>query len=141
MTTIESQQTRISKNPDEIFDFFSDLNNIGKLTEKVPASKADKLKNLEYSADSFAVSMSPIGKIVFRVIDRSPFEYIRFITENTPFELHIQLNFEKQQEKETDFKIVAEANLNPFLKPMVAKPLQEAVDKMADSFAFIFNQV
>jgi carbon monoxide dehydrogenase subunit G len=40
-------------------------------------------------------------------------------------------------EQETKMKLTIKADLNPFLKPMVSKPLQEGINKIADVLANI----
>ena len=140
MTTFESQQVHIQKEQVELFDFFSDLNNIGKFKDKV--SQTALLKELEYSTDSFSLTVSPVGKVIFRITERQPCNKVLFVAEKLPVELNIEVSFDKStgNEAETDLKIIAMADLNPFIKPMVSKPLQDAVDKIAETFATIFNQ-
>ena len=41
------------------------------------------------------------------------------------------------RENETASRITVKAELNPFIKPMVSKPLQEGVDKMADMLVIL----
>jgi len=137
MTTFESRATRINRKPEELYELFSDLNNIEKFKDKIPE---DKINDLKYTTDSFSVSVSPIGRVGFKIVDRQPYENIRFVTENAPVDLHFSLCMQPYLEKETEFRVIAEADLNPFLKPMISKPLQDAVDKMADMFSDIFNQ-
>ena len=140
MTIFESQQTHIKKDQTKLFDFFSDLNNIGKFKNKV--SQAALLKELEYSTDSFSLTVSPVGKVNFRIVNRQPCDKVLFVAENLPVELNVEVCLDKstENETETDLTIIAKADLNPFIKPLVSKPLQEAVDKMAETFAAIFNQ-
>lgn len=140
MTTFESQQTRIRKKQANLFDFFSDLNNIGKYKDE--ASETALLKGIEYSEDSFSLSVSPVGKVNFRITERQPCNKVLFVAENLPVELNVEVALDKSAENdiETDLKIIATADLNPFIKPMVSKPLQDAVDKIAETFAAIFNR-
>ncbi|MCD7972934.1 MAG: hypothetical protein LUG18_09785 [Candidatus Azobacteroides sp.] len=50
------------------------------------------------------------------------------------------MKFSPEAENGTSFRILANAEISPFLKPMVAKPLQDAIDKMAETFAVIIDQ-
>lgn len=136
MTTFESQPTPVHKSQEEIYNLFSDLNNIEKLLHKLPA---DKVRDLEYTADTCTFSVSPVGRVGFRVKDRIPFERISFVAENAPVDLNFRIDLQKQEDNETICTIVAEAELNPFIKAMVSKPIQEAVDKLADGLKVIFN--
>ena len=139
MTTFESRQTQIHKNSEELFNFFSDLNNIEKFKDKIPN---DKIQGLEYTTDSLSVSISPVGRISFRISERNPFERVMFVTEDAPVALQFEvLLYQQQQEEETIFQVIAKADINPFIKPMISKPLQDAVDKIAETFAMMFNHV
>jgi carbon monoxide dehydrogenase subunit G len=126
----------IHRNPEEVYNLFSDLTNLKHLLHKLPA---DKIQDLEYTADTCSFSISPVGKVEFRVTERIPFERIRFAAENAPVDIDFRIDLLKQQENETVCQIVAEADLNPFIKAMVAKPVQEVVDKIAESLPLMFK--
>jgi carbon monoxide dehydrogenase subunit G len=137
MTTFESQPASVHKNREEVYNLFSDLNNIEKIVDKLPA---DKVRDLEYTTDTCTFSISPLGKVGFRIKDRVPFEQINFVAENAPIDLSFRIDFQEQAENETIYRIVAEAELNPFIKAMVSKPIQDAVDKLAEGLTAALNQ-
>jgi len=140
MTHFESQSVLLHKNQEEIFNLFSDLRNLNQFIPKIAADKiADKLKDFECTVDTFSFSAPTIGKVGFRVNERFPFERIKFVAENMPIDLNLQINLQAHSENETVCIIAAEAELNPFIKGMVSKPIQEAVNKLAETLAGIFR--
>ena len=140
MTTFESQPALLHKNREEFYNLFSDLRNLNQFLPKIAADKiAEKMNDLECTVDTFSFSAPGIGKIGLRVSERFPFDRIIFVAENTPVDFNLQINLQEQAENETVCTIVAEAELNPFIKAMVSKPIQEAVNKFAETLAVIFK--
>ena len=65
-------------------------------------------------------------------------ETARQLAEGNTLFLHYNQSAEAVKqvaEDDTRLKITVRADLNPFLKPMVSKPLQEAVDKISTVIA------
>ena len=81
--------------------------------------------------------VNPVGKVKFNIIDRQPNSTIKFEAEQVPFGLNLWIQLKATDESETKMKLTVKADLNPFIKPMVAKPLQQAIDKIADMLAVI----
>ena len=87
--------------------------------------------------NSLSIEVSPIGSITFRIIDREPNKTIKFEAENSPLPLNLWIQLVSTGENETASRITVKAELNPFINPMVSKPLQEGVDKMADMLVIL----
>ena len=109
MTSFESKTVRIAHSSERVFELLSDL----------------------------SIEVSPIGSITFRIIDREPNKTIKFEAENSPLPLNLWIQLVSTGENETASRITVKAELNPFIKPMVSKPLQEGVDKMADMLVIL----
>lgn len=118
----------------EIFPVLSDLRKLDLIKDKLPQ---EQIKDFSYDQDSCSVNVSPIGKVRFVIIDREPNSTIKFEAEQLPFELNLWIQLKQTAENETKLKLTVRANLNPFLKPLVSKPLQEGLDKMAETLAAI----
>lgn len=111
-----------------IFNVLSDLSKLEKIKDRIPQ---DKISNFSFDKDYCAFSISPIGKIKFVVVDREPYKTVKFVAEQIPFETNLWLQLKEKDANNTYLKLTLKADLNPFLNSMVAKPLQEALDKMA----------
>ena len=79
--------------------------------------------------------MSPIGKIEFRIVDSEPNKTIKFETTQSPVPLQLWIQLKQVATSDTRMKLTVRADLNPFLKPMVSKPMQEAVEKISEILA------
>ena len=132
MTSFESKTVRITHPAEKVFALLSDLSNLERFQGVLNAPGNDKLKITEYDRDSLSIEVSPVGTLTFRIVNREPYKTIKFEAENSPLPLNLWIQFVSTGESETASRITIKADLNPFIKPMLSKPLQEGVDKMAD---------
>lgn len=132
MTEFVSEVKAISQSGERIFTMLSDLSNLERIKDRIPQ---DKVKNFEFDSDSCSFAVDPVGKINFQIVEREPNKTIKFATTNSPVPLFLWIQLKEMAENDTRMKITARAELNPFLKPMVSKPLQDAVDKISEVLA------
>ena len=132
MTSFESKTVRITHPAEKVFALLSDISNLERFQGVLNAPGNDKLKITGYDRDSLSIEVSPVGTLTFRIVNREPYKTIKFEAENSPLPLNLWIQFVSTGESETASRITIKADLNPFIKPMLSKPLQEGVDKMAD---------
>lgn len=137
MTSFESKITRIPAAVESVYAKLSDLNNLEAVRNMIPADKMAQIKDMRFDADSCTVNVDPVGELTFRIIDREPPKTIKFTAEKSPLPLFLWIQLLPVDEYTTKTRITIKAEINAFLKPMVSKPLQEAVDRMADMLAVI----
>lgn len=116
----------------DIYVVLSDLNNLELAKDKIPQ---DKIKDFSFDRDSCTVSVDPVGKIRFVVIEREPNKTIKFQAEQLPFGVMMWIQLKASDDTETKMKITVKAELNAFIAPMVSKPLQAGIDKVAELLA------
>ena len=124
-----SEIKRIPHKAEHIYGMLSDLSNLERVKDRIPAGK---VQDFTFDSDSCSVSVDPVGKICFQIVEREPNQLIKFATTNSPIPLHLWIQLKEVAEADTCMKLTVGAELNPFIKQMVAKPLQEAIDKMAE---------
>lgn len=134
MSEFISEIKTIPYSDSDIYTVLSDLRNLEKVRDKIPQ---DKIQEFSFDEDSCTVMVSPVGKVKFNIVDRQPNSTIKFEAEQVPFPLNLWIQLKATEESETKMKLTVKADLNPFIKPMVAKPLQQAIDKIADMLATI----
>lgn len=132
MTEFVSEIKQIPQNDERIYAMLSDLSNLERIKDRIPQ---DKIKDFEFDSDSCSFSVSPVGKITFQIVDREPCKTIKFQTTNSPVPLFLWIQLKQVQEKDTRMRLTVRAELNSFLKPMVSKPLQDALDKISTVLA------
>lgn len=132
MTEFVSEVKTIPYNEDRIFTMLSDLSNLERVKDRIPQ---DKIKNFEFDSDSCSFAVEPVGKITFQIVERQPNNTIKFTTTNSPVPLFLWIQLKQMEENDTRLKMTIRADLNPFIKPMVSKPLQDALDKISSVIA------
>lgn len=132
MTEFVSEIKQIPQNDERIYAMLSDLSNLERIKDRIPQ---DKIKDFEFDSDSCSFSVSPVGKITFQIVDREPCKTIKFQTTNWPVPLFLWIQLKQVQEMDTRMRLTVRAELNSFLKPMVSKPLQDALDKISTVLA------
>ena len=133
MTTFESTVRQINYPQQQVFDMLSDLTNIEKVRDKLPE---DKIKDLHFDADTLSVH-TPVGDIKMRIVEREVPKTIKFASEESMVSFNFWIQLVAVDAQTSKMKLTIKADLNPFIKGMVAKPLQEGIEKIADVLQFI----
>ena len=132
MTDFKSEVKTIPYSDSKIFAMLSDLSNLERIKDRVPK---DKLKNFSFDVDTCSITVDPVGSVTFQIVERSPNKMIKFSTTNSPVPLLMWIQLKQIADNDTKMKITVRAELNPFIKPMVSKPLQEAIDRISEMIA------
>jgi hypothetical protein len=134
MTEFTSEVKTLPYSQEEVYAMLSNMANLEKAKDKIPS---DKITDFSFDNDSCSFSVSPVGKISFSIIEREPPKTIKLTTDQSPVEVNMWIQLKETQANETKMKLTLRAQLNPFLKPMLSKPLQEGINKIADVLANI----
>ena len=129
MSTFESSIRQIPYKQEAVFNILSDLSNIERLKDKLPK---DKLEQMTFDSDSISVSVNPVGQIKLRIVEREAPKCIKFETADSPVPFNLWIQVVPNGETATKMKLTIKAELNPFIKGMVKKPLMEGLEKIAD---------
>jgi hypothetical protein len=139
MTDFTSEIKTIPYSEAKIYEVLSDLNNLEKIKDKIPQ---DKVKDFSFDADSCSFSVNPVGKVRFHIVEKEPFKTIKFAVDQVPIEVNVWIQLKEVEPGVTKIKLTLKAGLNPFLKPMLSKPLQDGINKAADTLSAIpYNEM
>ena len=133
-TRFESSVKQIPYPQQAVYDMLSNLENISKVMDRIPA---DKIKDISFDRDHVSMSVDPVGAIKLAVCEREEPKCIKFQTEKSPVPFYVWIQMLPVTETTSKMKITAEADLNPFIKTLVQKPLQDGVEQIADGLAQI----
>lgn len=122
---IVSRIGKIQANEDKIFEKISDFRNLG---ERIPQ---DKVKDFTADADSCSFSIDKMGKFGMKIIEREPNKLIKIAnSEETPLKFNMWIQLKQVAENDTRVKVTLRADINPFMKAMVKKPLTSFVESL-----------
>jgi carbon monoxide dehydrogenase subunit G len=134
MTKFESSIREIQAPQQKVYDLLSNLENLEKVRDRVPE---DKLKDFSFDHDSLSVNVPPVGSISMRIVEREEPKTIKFETEQSPVPFNFWIQLLPVTNDSCKMKLTIKAELNPFIKTMVQKPLQEGLEKIADALQMI----
>lgn len=133
MTTFESSIRQIDYPQQVVYSMLSDMNNIEKVRDRIPADKAE---GLVFDHDSIGIT-TPMGAVRLNIVDREEPKTIKFATTDSPIPFNFWIQLMPVTDTACKMKLTIKAELNPFIKGMVQKPLQQAIEKLADALQII----
>ena len=153
VSKFESEVKIIPQVQQVVYDRFADLNNLAslkerlndpevqaKLAEEVPADKLGDLRSytegMTFDTDSLTIA-SPLGQITLHIVERDEPKCIKFASEGAPVQLYVWVQLLPHGEMESKMRVTVGAEVNFFMKGMVAKPLQQAADGLANILSAI----
>ena len=134
MSTFESSIRQIAHSQESVYAMLSDLNNLERLRNRLPE---DKFRDLSFTSDTLAIDVPPVGNIRLRIVERTAPKCIKFETEQSPVPFNFWIQVLPVTEATSKMKLTIKAELNPFIKGMVKKPLEEGIEKIADALQMI----
>lgn len=134
MTNFESNVKVIPYSQERVYEKLSDLSNLEKIKDRLPE---DKVKDMSFDSDTLSFSVAPVGQLVLKIVERQPYDYIKLETTNSPLPFSLVIQLMSIGEEECNIKIAISMEINPFMKAMVQKPLQEGLEKMVEMLSFI----
>ena len=133
MATFESTVRQINYAQQSVYQLLSDLSNIDKVKDRIPE---DKVKDLTFDTDSIGIN-TPMGAVKLNIVERDEPKCIKFETTESPLPFNFWIQILPVTAQSSKMKLTNNADLNPFIKGMVSKPLQEGVEKIADALQSI----
>ena len=95
------------------------------------------MEDFSFDSDSISIKAPMVGDIKMRIVEREAPKTIKFETENSPVPFNFWIQLLPTDETACKMKLTIKADLNPFIKGMVKKPLEEGIEKIAEALAMI----
>ena len=134
MTKFESSVKQIPYSVEDVYRNISDLSNLERVRDRIPE---DKLNSFSFDQDSVSVNVAPVGDLKLRIIEREENKCVKFEGVQTPLPFNLWIQVLPVSETESKMKVTVQADIPFMLKGMVAGPLQDGVDKIADALSKI----
>ena len=133
MATFESSIRQIDYPQERVYALLSDMNNIDKVKNRIPEDKAN---GFTFDANSIGIN-TPMGAVKLVIVEREAPKCIKFETAESPLPFNFWIQILPVSETTSKMKLIIKAELNPFIKGMVSKPLTEGIEKIADALQAI----
>ena len=134
MTKFESSVKQIRYSVEDVYRSISDLSNLERVRDRIPE---DKLKSFSFDKDSVSVNVAPVGDLKLRIIEREEGKCVKFEGVQTPLPFNLWIQVLPVTATESKMKITVQADIPFMMKGMVAGPLQDGVEKIADALSQI----
>lgn len=132
MTRIESEKVEINKSSKEIFDFLGNFNNFQKLMP-------EQVENWQSTADECSFTIKGMASLGMKIAEKIPNTEIRIIPHGkTPFDFKLFCLIEEKGNSSL-VQLFFDADLNPFLKMIAEKPLQNFLNLLVSKMKNIFS--
>ena len=139
MAQYESSIKHIPYSQERVYNKLSDLNNLNSVRDRLDLLKDKldgKLEDMSFDSDSLTLKVQGFN-LTLRIIEREPLKCIKFEGDKTPIPLNLWIQILPEGMDNAKMKVTIRAEVNMFMKAMVAKPLQEGVEKLADMLSMI----
>ncbi len=126
---IESKIVEVQQSSENVFNLLKDFNNYESLFPE------EKIKNWKSSEDNCSFMIKGMSNIEMKIKNRQEFDSIHIISGSEApfkFDINIQIEASKDQENLTAIQLTFEADINPFMKMMVEKPLTNFFNTMVE---------
>ncbi len=133
MSEFKSQEKQIPYSQERVYGRLSDLKNMAAMKDQVPAAAG----KVDITEDSIRFNVPGAGDIELHLAKTEPCSLIQFETVQSPLPFSLRMQLDKVSDEACTMKLVIDMELNFMMAAMLSKTLNDAVNKMADTFARI----
>lgn len=137
MSTFKSTEKIISADLSTVYGRLSNLETLQGMTVNVPDELKDNVGNLRIEGDTITISVNPVGDVSFKITKRVENELIRLEAVSSPLPFNIDVHLSENTPETTKAMAEIKIELNPIIKPMISKPLQDAAEKFGELLTVI----
>lgn len=126
----ESKIGRVAASDKTIFEVLSNLENLNKVRDLIPA---DKVQELEISPECVRMKVGGLAqKIAIRVVEKEEYKTIKFGADNIPMAMNAWIQLKQVADNDTRMRITIKADIPMMLRMMVDKKVQQGLDQAVD---------
>jgi hypothetical protein len=117
-----------------VYNNISDLRNLEKVRDRVPE---DRVQDFAFDEDTVSLNVAPVGELKLRIMEREEPKCVKFESVASPIPFNLWIQVLPVTETSSKMKVTVQADIPFMLKGMVAGPLQDGVEKIADALAMV----
>ncbi len=119
-----------SSSVEAIYAKISDFSHLGDILPR------EHVSDWQSTADSCSFTIANIGKIGLQIVDRELNAMVKYSAdEQTQVKFFLWVQLKQNAENQARVKVTFKADLNPMIKMMIGKKLDQFVDSLATSIA------
>lgn len=134
MSKYESSVKQIPYSQEAVYRQISDLSNLERVRDKIPA---DKVGDFTFDRDSVSVNAPMVGQIAVQIVEREAPKCVKFGSQQSPVPFNMWIQVLPAGDNTSKMKLTVDADIPFMLKGMVSGPLQEGLEKIAEALSKI----
>lgn len=123
---IEGTTVTVEKSQEELFNFFSDLNNFEKIMP-------ENINKFEVDGDSFLFGLPGMPEIRLVLKEKTPFSNITLGAASSKLPFTLAADIAKIEETKSEVSLHFNGDFNPMMAMMIKKPLTKFVDTLSEN--------
>ena len=132
MDIFKSDVATINCNIEKIYSRLANPETFNSLIERLPDDAKSRLEKAKFEHDSITLVADPVGEVKLNIVERVEPTRVVFAAAQSPVPLQMIITLEKVSETETRAAAELGVELNPFIRPMLSKPLQDGANKFGE---------
>lgn len=137
---------------DTVYTYLSDMRNLERIKQRLsdPSVKEriqqmasqhnvgdieEKLDKITFTQDTLSIAGSPVGGLSLKIVERETPKTIKMQGEGTPVGVNMWIQLLPVDNLSCKMRVTLRADLNMFLRGMVGKHLQQAVENIASTLS------
>jgi len=134
MTDFKSELKSIKADDRQIFHFLCDLNNFERLMP-------EQVIHWQSTRDTCSFTIKGMADLAMKIEKREEFQLVTYVSEGkSPFSFQLSFFISKQEAGGSTVSSVLQADLNPMIKMMASRPLQNFVNLLVDKLIELMNE-
>ena len=134
MTEFKSTPVVIETEAKEIFSFLSDFNNFEKLMP-------EQVINWQSTTDSCSFTIKGMADLAMRMEKKEAFRFISYASDGkSPFPFELSFDISSAEKPACTVQSSLHAKLNPMLKMMASRPLQNFVNLLTEKLKDVLEK-
>ena len=126
MTSFKSDKILINKSQEDLYAFLSDFNNFEKLMP-------EQVTNWKATNDSCSFTIKGMADLAMTMGQQTEYSQITYNSVGEkPFRFDLKTHFSLAGNNQTETHIILNADLNPMIKMMASRPLQNFVNLLVN---------
>lgn len=139
MSKYSGKPVTVNKPVSEIYSRLSNLSAFQQRIDELPEEVRQKIGDVRFSDDRITINAPAVGPLTFIVAERVEPTLIRLAAENSPIPFNIILNMADKGEGLTEISTDLDVDIPMMLRPLVGGKMQEAADKISETFSNLFG--
>ncbi len=133
MDIFKSDVVTINCNIETIYSKLSNPESFNEIANRIPEDAKSKIEGkAKFEKDSITLIADPVGEIKLNIVERVEPTRVVFAAAQSPVPLQAIITLEKVNDTETQACAELGVELNPFIRPMLSKPLQDGANKFGE---------